>query len=133
MPVYEYKCTVCERRFDVEQSFTDDPLTTLAGCELDRSGDHQLKKVFSSVGISFKGDGFYRNDARQKASSSSTGSTGTTSESDTSSAAADGGKDGSGSSEKSNGSSNGSGNGSSDKSSGSSTGSSTKSASSTSD
>ena len=131
MPVYEYKCTVCERRFDVEQSFADDPLTTLAGCEVDRSGDHQLKKVFSSVGISFKGDGFYRNDARQKASSSSTGSTGT-SESDTSSAAADGGKDGSGSSDKSNGSSSGSGNGSSDKSSGSSTESSTKSASSTS-
>lgn len=77
MPVYEYKCTACDQHMDVEQSFADDALTVLPGCDVDGSGEHQLKKVFSAVGISFKGDGFYRNDARpgSKSSSSSTAST----------------------------------------------------------
>ena len=71
MPIYEYKCTVCEDHFDIEQSFTDDTLTTLAGCTVADDGAHALKKVFSAVGISFKGDGFYRNDARSGSSKSS--------------------------------------------------------------
>ena len=61
MPTYEYKCTECNERFEVEQSIHDDPLTTLPGS---KKHEHQLKKVFSPVGIAFKGDGFYRNDAR---------------------------------------------------------------------
>jgi len=72
VPTYEYKCRACEEHFDVEQSFSDDPLTTLAGCAIDEFGDHQLKKVFSAVGISFRGEGFYRNDSRSGSSSSST-------------------------------------------------------------
>jgi putative FmdB family regulatory protein len=79
MPVYQYKCTVCQERFEVEQSFSDDPLTTLPGCEND---EHRLKKVFSPVGIAFKGGGFYRNEAR---TSSTTSTTSTSSESSTSS------------------------------------------------
>ena len=72
---------------DVEQSFADDALTTLPGCEAEGSDDHQLKKVFSAVGISFKGDGFYRNDARSgsKSSSSSTASSSSASSSSSSS------------------------------------------------
>ncbi len=65
MPTYEYKCTECNERFEVEQSIHDDPLTTLPG----KKHEHQLKKVFSPVGIAFKGDGFYRNDARVSSSS----------------------------------------------------------------
>jgi len=66
MPTYEYKCTECNERFEVEQSIHDDALTSLPGAK----HEHQLKKVFSPVGIAFKGDGFYRNDARSAGSSS---------------------------------------------------------------
>lgn len=76
MPTYEYKCKVCGRHYDVEQSFTDDTLTTMEGCEVTEDGLCQLKKVFSAVGISFKGEGFYRNDSRSTRSSSTTGSSG---------------------------------------------------------
>lgn len=60
MPIYEYKCTVCSERFDVEQSIKDDTLTTLPGDD----HEHVVKKVFHPVGISFKGEGFYKNDSR---------------------------------------------------------------------
>ena len=67
MPTYEYKCTTCEERFEIEQSIKEATLKTLPGDD----HKHQLKKVFSPVGISFKGDGFYRNDARGGSSASS--------------------------------------------------------------
>lgn len=70
MPTYEYKCTTCEERFEIEQSIKEDTLETLPGDD----HEHQLKKVFSPVGIAFKGDGFYRNDARGGSSSSSASS-----------------------------------------------------------
>lgn len=66
MPIYEYKCTECDERFEIEQSIKDDTLTVLDGDD----HQHQLKKLFSPVGISFKGGGFYRNDARGSASGS---------------------------------------------------------------
>lgn len=66
MPIYEYKCTECDERFEIEQSIQDDTLTVLDGDD----HQHQLKKLFSPVGISFKGGGFYRNDARGSASGS---------------------------------------------------------------
>ena len=66
MPTYEYKCTTCEERFEIEQSIKEDTLETLPGDD----HEHQLKKVFSPVGIAFRGDGFYRNDARGSSSSS---------------------------------------------------------------
>jgi putative FmdB family regulatory protein len=112
VPVYEYKCTVCSNHFDIEQSFTDDALTTLEGCEVDDEGQHRLKKVFSAVGISFKGDGFYRNDSRGKTSSSTS--------SPSSSSSGDGGSSTSGSSSDSSGSNGSNGGSSSSDSSGSS-------------
>ena len=68
MPTYEYKCTECTDRFEIEQSIHEDALTTLTGDD----HEHKLKKVFSPVGIAFRGDGFYKNDSRssKKASSS---------------------------------------------------------------
>jgi putative FmdB family regulatory protein len=60
MPIYEYKCTLCHERFDVEQSIKDDTLTTIPGDD----HVHTVKKVFHPVGISFKGEGFYKNDSR---------------------------------------------------------------------
>lgn len=74
MPVYEYKCTICDQLMEFEQSFSDSPRKTAAGCEVANNGKHKLKKVFSAVGISFKGDGFYRNDARPSSSSSGSAS-----------------------------------------------------------
>lgn len=73
MPTYEYRCKSCEHELEVQQSFSDDPLETCPEC----GGD--LRKVYGNVGISFKGSGFYKNDARSgsastKTSSSSTGS-----------------------------------------------------------
>lgn len=71
MPTYSYECTECGDRFDIVQAFTDDALTTCERC----SG--RLRKRFNSVGIVFKGSGFYRTDSREsvgKAKSSSNGS-----------------------------------------------------------
>ncbi len=66
MPIYEYKCTICNERFDVEQSIKDDTLTTLPGDD----HEHTVKKVFHPVGIAFKGEGFYKNDSRGSKKSS---------------------------------------------------------------
>jgi putative FmdB family regulatory protein len=59
MPVYEYKCVECDERFEVEQSIKDATLKTIKGDD----HTHKVKKVFSPVGISFKGSGFYKNDS----------------------------------------------------------------------
>jgi putative FmdB family regulatory protein len=58
VPTYQYACTACNHRFEAVQSFSDASLTTCPAC----SGT--LRKVFSSVGIVFKGSGFYRTDSR---------------------------------------------------------------------
>lgn len=97
MPVYEYKCTECTERFEVEQRISDDPLTTMEGCTVAGDGQHHLKKVFSSIGISFKGGGFYRNDSRGGSKSSST----TPAKSDSSSGSSDSGSSSNGKSESS--------------------------------
>ncbi len=86
MPTYEYVCTKCGDQFEVVQSFSDDALTTCSKCK------GQLRKVFGSVGIVFKGSGFYKTDSRGGSSastppastpaSSDTSSTETTSKSD---------------------------------------------------
>jgi putative FmdB family regulatory protein len=67
MPTYEYACTGCGERLEVVQRFTDDPLTVCPECE------GALRKVFSPVGVVFKGSGFYKTDSR--GSGSSTGTT----------------------------------------------------------
>ncbi|QBJ97560.1 FmdB family transcriptional regulator [Rhodococcus sp. ABRD24] len=74
MPTYSYACTECDNRFDIVQSFSDDTLTVCPEC----SG--KLRKLFNSVGIVFKGSGFYRTDSRGSGSGSGSGSGGTASE-----------------------------------------------------
>ena len=81
MPTYQYACTECGHAFEAVQSFSDDALTACPQCA------GRLRKVFSSVGIVFKGSGFYRNDSREKATSATSDSS--TSESSTSGAKAD--------------------------------------------
>jgi len=58
VPTYQYACTACDERLEVVQKFTDDPLTVCDEC------GGQLRKVYSAVGIVFKGSGFYRTDSR---------------------------------------------------------------------
>lgn len=59
MPLYEYLCKSCAHQFDIQQSFSDDSLTVCPEC-----GQAELRKVFGSVGINFKGSGFYKNDSQ---------------------------------------------------------------------
>jgi len=61
MPTYEYACTTCGAHHDVVQSFHDDPLTTCPDC------GGPLRKVFGSIGVVFKGSGFYKTDSRPTA------------------------------------------------------------------
>ena len=68
MPTYSYACTECGNRFDAVQAFSDDALTTCPKC----SG--RLRKLFGSVGVVFKGSGFYRTDNRESGKGSSNGS-----------------------------------------------------------
>ena len=65
MPTYAYRCKDCGHAFDVVQAFTDDALTECPAC------GGVLRKQYGSVGVSFKGSGFYRTDSR-----SGTGSAG---------------------------------------------------------
>jgi putative FmdB family regulatory protein len=58
MPTYEYRCTNCDEHLEVVQSFSDEPLTECPKC------GGPLRKVFSPVGIVFKGSGFYKTDSR---------------------------------------------------------------------
>jgi putative FmdB family regulatory protein len=60
MPTYEYACTECGKHIEVVQSMSDAPLATCATC------GGRLRKVFSPIGIVFKGSGFYRTDSRGK-------------------------------------------------------------------
>lgn len=73
MPTYEYKCRDCGHRFEIVQSFTDKPLTKCKECK------GSLGKVFGSIGITFKGSGFYKTDSRS--GSASVGSSKSNSES----------------------------------------------------
>jgi putative FmdB family regulatory protein len=60
MPTYEYACTECGKHIEVVQSMSDAPLAICAIC------GGRLRKVFSPIGIVFKGSGFYRTDSRGK-------------------------------------------------------------------
>ncbi|MEU6918069.1 FmdB family zinc ribbon protein [Streptomyces olindensis] len=79
MPTYQYQCTECGEGLEAVQKFTDDALTECPSCK------GRLKKVFSAVGIVFKGSGFYRNDSRGSSSSSSPASKSSSSSSSSSS------------------------------------------------
>ncbi len=65
MPTYQYACTACEHEFEVFQSFTEDSLTECPECK------GEVKKVFSAVGVVFKGSGFYKTDSASKPASTS--------------------------------------------------------------
>lgn len=58
MPTYSYRCTECGHAFDIQQAFTDATLTECPSC------GGALRKIFSPVGITFNGSGFYRTDSR---------------------------------------------------------------------
>jgi putative FmdB family regulatory protein len=62
VPTYQYTCTECGEPVEVVQKFTDEPLTVCSAC------GGRLRKVFSPVGIVFKGSGFYRTDSRKGSS-----------------------------------------------------------------
>jgi putative FmdB family regulatory protein len=62
VPTYQYTCTECGEPLEAVQKFTDAPLTVCTAC------GGRLRKVFSAVGIVFKGSGFYRTDSRNGSS-----------------------------------------------------------------
>lgn len=64
MPTYSYRCTECGTAFDIQQAFSDDSLTECPQIIDGRACGGKLRKLFSAVGISFNGSGFYRNDSR---------------------------------------------------------------------
>ena len=80
MPTYEYACSNCDTTHEVQQKMTDPTLTQCPSC-----GQSTLRKLFSGVGIHFKGSGFYRTDSRDSksaaapAASSSSSSSGSSS------------------------------------------------------
>src|SRR5690242_3168722 len=65
MPTYQYACTQCGERLEVVQKFSDEPLTECPACA------GTLRKVFSAVGVVFKGSGFYKTDSRTTSKTSS--------------------------------------------------------------
>jgi putative FmdB family regulatory protein len=94
MPTYEYACTSCGEHVEVVQSFRDDPLTTCPAC------GGALRKVFGSIGVVFKGSGFYKNDSRSAAKESTTAKESKDSKATTSSETSGSSKDASGSSKE---------------------------------
>lgn len=68
MPIYEYACTACGERTEAKQTFADPPLTECPLC------GGSLRKLYSPVGIVFKGSGFYSTDGKKKSSTSSSSS-----------------------------------------------------------
>jgi len=57
VPTYQYACTVCEHQFEALQSFSDDSLTICPECK------GEIRKVYTAVGVVFKGSGFYKTDS----------------------------------------------------------------------
>jgi putative FmdB family regulatory protein len=72
MPTYEYECQTCHQRVEAVQRFTDPALTLCEHC------GGELRKVFSAVGVVFKGSGFYKTDSRATEKSTTPASTTTT-------------------------------------------------------
>ena len=76
MPIYIYRCNDCEYEFEQRQKMADDPLTECPSCE-----DGRVRRVLNSIGVVFKGSGFYVTDNRGK--SNGTSANGSTSKTDT--------------------------------------------------
>jgi len=83
VPTYQYTCTECGEPLEAVQKFTDAPLTVCPAC------GGRLRKVFSAVGIVFKGSGFYRTDSRNGSSATAPAASSATSESGSSNGSAD--------------------------------------------
>lgn len=66
MPTYSYRCRDCAVEFDIQQDFSEDALTECPQCK------GSLRKLFSAVGVTFQGSGFYRTDSRAESKKSST-------------------------------------------------------------
>ncbi len=79
MPTYQYRCSNCGEEFEKVQSFSDDSTPKCPGCGT--RSKKNISKIFSAVGISFKGDGFYKNDHGKKGSSSGSSSSSSSSDS----------------------------------------------------
>jgi putative FmdB family regulatory protein len=78
MPTYQYRCTECSEELEVVQAFADEPLTECPQCH------GRLRKVFSPVGVVFKGSGFYKTDSRSSAAKKSSSDSSDTPSSSTS-------------------------------------------------
>jgi putative FmdB family regulatory protein len=68
VPTYQYQCNSCEHAFEVVQSFSDAPISVCPECGKD------VRKIYSNVGIVFKGSGFYKTDSASKPSESKSSS-----------------------------------------------------------
>jgi putative FmdB family regulatory protein len=88
VPTYQYACTACGEQLEAVQAFTDPALTECPAC------GGALRKVYSAVGVVFKGSGFYKNDSRTPVKTPDTG--GKTDGGKTDSGKSDGGKSGDG-------------------------------------
>lgn len=84
MPTYVYRCLECDKRFEVQQSFSDDALT-ICNCEKQAP----VKKVFTPVGVTFKGSGFYKTDSRSGGSKTTSAGTSSSTSSESSSNSSD--------------------------------------------
>lgn len=122
MPTYAYRCADCGHAFDIHQEFSDSSLTVCPECQ------GKLRKVFSSVGVTFKGSGFYRTDSRSTSTNSTVKSGKGESSSGSSDSSGGSSSDGSGSSSGSGSSGSSGSTGSSGSSGSSSSGSSTSKA-----
>jgi putative FmdB family regulatory protein len=94
VPTYQYSCTECGERIEAVQKFTDEPLQVCSAC------GGKLRKVFSPVGIVFKGSGFYRNDSRSSSKDKALNGSGSSSDTKKDSGSADSGSPDSNKSEK---------------------------------
>ena len=94
MPTYQYSCTECGERIEAVQKFTDEPLQVCSAC------GGKLRKVFSAVGIVFKGSGFYRNDSRSSSKDKALNGSGSSSDAKKDGGSADSGSSGSKKTEK---------------------------------
>ncbi len=65
MPIYEYACTSCGHRFELRQSFSDEPITDCTECGA------RVRRVLHPAGVIFKGSGWYATDSRKASSSAS--------------------------------------------------------------
>ena len=75
MPTYQYACTACDEQLEVVQKFSDDSLTECPTC------GGRLRKIYSAVGVVFKGSGFYRTDSREATAAKNGSANGSGSES----------------------------------------------------